>query len=101
MARVGARGTPKPQPNPSHYQKLFKKLEDIGIVPIFFDTVYFNPKTSTYETGNFKKGMASIEGTTIRNSLANNIYVEDWLMRKLIQTELHKITQPGETMFIE
>jgi pyruvate kinase len=63
-------------------RELFESLGDIGITPVFFDTVYFSEADgATIESPNKSDGLHEISGTQIRTLLANNQEVPAWCMR--------------------
>ena len=81
--------------------KLFECLGDLGIKPLFFPSIGFNPKTDTYEALNIKSGCLPIDGTSIRDALREDIKVEDWKMREIVQEALVELRSTGEAMFVE
>ncbi len=82
---------------------LFESLGDIGISPVFFDTVYYSPKlektveSSQPDEGDFK----SISGTMIRDLLDSQKPVPDWCMREAISEWLLEKQSSGDALFIE
>ena len=63
-------------------RELFEKLGDIGITPVFFDTIYFSDaEGDTVEQANPDDGVREISGTQIRQLLAGNQSIPAWCMR--------------------
>tara|TARA_Y100000588_G_scaffold274399_1_gene290403 strand:+ start:1610 stop:3724 length:2115 start_codon:yes stop_codon:yes gene_type:complete len=82
-------------------QELFNKVGDIGIEPIFFPAIGYNPKLDIYQELEGNTDCREIDGTRIRAALGLGERVEDWMMRDRVQESLLEITQDGESMFIE
>jgi ATP sulfurylase len=87
---------------PNDNRDLFESLGDIGITPIFFDTVYYSQKLErTIETREQnKEDHQSISGTMIRELLEKNQPVPDWCMRPAISEWLLERQSAGESLLI-
>ncbi len=73
---------------------------DIGIEPVFFDTVGHNPETGEYEVDRGQP-LQRISGTQVRESLREGSYLPDWFMRDLAQEVLMGELQSGRQLFYE
>ena len=84
-------------------RELFEKLGDIGIAPIFFDTVYYSTKQGkTVESSSANEDdFQSISGTMIRNLLEKNQPVPSWCMREEIANWLLEMHQSGKPLFVD
>lgn len=78
---------------------LFKKLGDIGIVPIFFDTVGFNPKTEQYEESKEGIKLESISGTEVRRKFREGSDIPSWLIHEDVQTVIRGYLKNGIMVF--
>ena len=83
---------------PTDVETLFDKLGDIGIEPVFFDEVVFDPKENCYrEVGpaQDKSGLSRISGTAIRNHIVNGESPPEWMMRPEVSQALLGIISEG------
>lgn len=86
---------------PHQNRELFDKLGDIGIAPVFFDSVHFSDQMEdTIESATLGDGRA-ISGTAVRDLLAQGQVVPDWCMRTDISTWLLEMQGSGQPLFIE
>jgi len=82
----------------SEYRKIFDKLSDLGIIPVFFDAIGFNPKSKQYEK--LKQGETmTISGSQVRGALLKNEPLPEWFMRDMIQTMLKAAIKSGQPVF--
>jgi ATP sulfurylase len=67
-------------------KKLFNNIGDIGIVPIFFDEVYYCKKCGKYveHCAHGSKDACRISGSEVRDKIINGEKIPDWLMRNSI-----------------
>jgi len=79
---------------------LFDSLGDIGIKPVFFETVGYNSLTGKYEVDRGQQ-LSMISGSEVRNSLRDKKRLPDWFMRDLVQEVLLEEMQSGKPMFYE
>lgn len=63
-------------------------IGDIGIVPIYFEPVGYNPMTGVYEAGSDASNLKMISGTEFREALVKGERVPDWFVRDEIQNAL-------------
>jgi pyruvate kinase len=70
-------------------RELFKNLGDLGITPVFFDTIGYNPETQKYFESKSAKTMA-MSDQTIQAALAKNETLPDWILREAVQEMLQK-----------
>jgi pyruvate kinase len=93
---AGADGVHRPDSN----RELFDSLGDIGITPVFFDTVYFSDTDgATVESQNHTAGLREISGTRIRDMLANRESVPPWCMRDELSDWLVDEQDAGAKLF--
>jgi len=81
-------------------RELFDSLGDIGIKPVFFDTVGYNSKTERYEVDQ-GQSLKMISGTRVRETLKANKNLPDWFMRDLVQEVLLAEVRRGNPIFFE
>jgi len=84
-------------------RELFDSLGDIGITPVFFNTVHYSKKREqTVESQEpNEKDYLSISGTMIRELLDKQRPVPDWCMRNAISSWLLEKKNAGDDLFIE
>lgn len=80
--------------------RLFEELGDLGIEPIFFDTVGYNPTTDAYDPAG-GKDVLSISGSQILETLKSRTPVADWIMRDIVQDVLHAEIAAGRPILYE
>lgn len=80
------------------YKRIFDAVGDIGILPVFFDAVGFNPQKHRYEV-NSEQALESISGTEAREVLKKGGSLPDWYMRDLIQNRIRRDLQAGIPTF--
>ncbi len=87
---------------PNANRDLFDSLGDIGIAPVFFDTVYYSKGAgATLETCDpDKNDCQSISGTMIRDLLTKNQPVPEWCMREDISNWLLERKNAGHSLFV-
>ena len=70
-------------------RRLFDELGDIGITPVFFDTVGYNPDTRAYDVNaSSDTATKTISGTRLRDAIRAGERVPDWFMRDIVQDVL-------------
>jgi pyruvate kinase len=79
---------------------LFEAIGDIGIQPVFFETVGYNSETGEYEVDQGQPLMM-ISGTEVRKALRAGKRLPDWFMRDLVQEVLLTEMRDGKPMFYE
>ncbi len=79
---------------------LFETVGDIGIKPVFFDTIGYNPASREYEVDR-GQGVTMISGTQVRESLRRGDGLPDWFMRDLVQEVLRSELESGRPLFNE
>jgi ATP sulfurylase len=79
---------------------LFEKVGEIGISPVFFETVGYNAGTGVYEMDR-GQALAKISGTQVRDSLRNGEFLPDWFMRDIAQEVLFEEVRQGRPLFYE
>jgi ATP sulfurylase len=82
-------------------RELFEFLGDIGIAPVFFDTVYFSEADdATIESPEQSDGLRELSGTRIRALLASNQDVPAWCMRNELSGWLTNEYSAGSPLFV-
>jgi len=81
-------------------RKIFESLGDIGIEPVFFETVGFNNETGKYEVDHGQP-LKMLSGTEVRETLRSGRHLPDWFMRDLIQEVLLTEMVNGKPLFYE
>lgn len=84
-------------------RELFESLGDMGISPVFFDTVYYSvDKGKTVESAEEPQDECkSISGTMIRDLLTKQQAVPSWCMREEISEWLLKKQSDGSQLFVK
>jgi ATP sulfurylase len=81
-------------------RELFDSLGDIGVKPVFFETVGYNSETDRYEVDQGQP-LRIISGTKVRETLRANKNLPDWFMRDLVQEVLLAEMRRGNPIFCE
>ncbi|MEZ4711205.1 MAG: pyruvate kinase [Caldilineaceae bacterium] len=81
-------------------RQLFDELSDIGVKPVFFDTLGYNNQTGRYETDRGQP-LSMISGTEVRQTLREGKHLPDWFMRDLVQEVLLTEMRNGAPLFYE
>lgn len=81
-------------------RELFDSLGDVGVKPVFFDTVGYNSKTAQYEVDRGQQ-LQMISGTEVRQALREEKKLPDWFMRDLVQEVLSAELRSGRPLFYE
>jgi len=81
-------------------RELFDSLGDMGIQPVFFETVGYNSKSGKYEVDQGQP-LTLISGTEVRETLRADKPLPDWFMRDLIQDVLLAEMRSGKSLFYE
>lgn len=79
-------------------RELFKNLGDLGITPIFFDAIGYNPETQKYFESKSAKTMA-MSDKAIQSALAKNETLPDWILREAVQEMLQKEITENRPVF--
>jgi len=82
-------------------QRLFEALPDLGVVPVFFDAIGYDPATGRY--GEIRDGNdhRSISGTEARDCLSRGERLPEWFMRDVVQDVLRQEIVAGNAVFYE
>jgi ATP sulfurylase len=81
-------------------RELLESLGDIGIKPVFFETVGYNNETGRYEVDRGQP-LKLISGTEVRDTLRADKSLPDWFMRDLVQEVLRAEMRSGKPIFQE
>jgi len=79
-------------------RELFKSLGDIGVTPIFFDPIEYNPDTQKYFESKSAKTTA-MSDAAIQSALANKETLPDWILRDAVQEMLQKEISENRAIF--
>jgi ATP sulfurylase len=85
---------------PDANQRLFDRLGDIGIAPVFFEDIGYNAETSTYEPLSSWGTVEPISGTKLRQALTRRERLPEWFVRPEIQELLLSKLDHGEEIFV-
>jgi len=80
-------------------RKLFDKLGDIGIEPVFFDAIGYHPQHKRYEPVDLDGAVKSISGTEIREAIRSNQALPEWIIRRPILDYLQSSLEKGKEIF--
>ncbi len=81
-------------------RRLFESLGDLGVQPVFFDAVGYNPKAHRYEVDR-DHSLVMISGTEVRETLRAGKHLPDWFMRDIVQDILLRQIRSGAQVFYE
>jgi pyruvate kinase len=81
-------------------RELFDSLGEIGIKPVFFETVGYNNGAGRYEVDQGQPLMM-ISGSEVRETLRAGKSLPDWFMRDLVQEALLAEMESGKPLFYE
>ena len=84
-------------------QRIFEKLGDIGIIPLFFNEIYFCKvcQKTTDKCPHSLRSRMKISGTNIRKYLLEGKDVPSYLMRKEISKELQRMFKKSPRSLFE
>ena len=80
---------------------LFRNLGNIGIEPVFFQSVYFDNKSGQYEEIENPQNKNQISGTEARQSIMDKKKLPSWFMRESVQDMLLSELELGNSIFQE
>jgi len=88
---------------PNQNKELFDSLGDIGIAPVFFDTVYYSEEQDEMieSEQQDEKHMRAISGTMIRDLLNESQPVPPWCMREEVSDWLVEMRKTEQPLFVE
>ena len=69
-------------------RRMFDSLPDLGILPVFFDAVGYDPEKGEYVEGRQGNHITPISGTVARQKLENGERLPEWYMRDMVQDVL-------------
>lgn len=84
---------------PSDSIRLFEKLPDIEIEPVFFDTIYYDLNADTLREGDPGDSGLLISGTQVRDAICKGVHVPDWMMWMPLQDLLLNERAAGHEVF--
>jgi len=80
---------------------LFDSLGGIGIAPVFFEAIGFDPTSKRYVALDATETLEPISGTAMRAALRAGRVLPDWFMRDIIQDMLRAEITAGQSVFSE
>ncbi len=80
---------------------IFDGLGDIGIEPIFFDTIGYNASSETYGTAEGNTQQLHISGTEARKAIQSGDRLPLWFMHEQVQDHLKALVEKNEPVFYE
>lgn len=84
---------------PGSNKKLFDDLGDLGITPVFFDAVGYDPVKGEYSSSSEGRELTHISGTQVRAALQNKEPLPDWFIRSEVQDMLIDALSQGKEVF--
>jgi pyruvate kinase len=81
-------------------REFFKSLGDLGITPIFFDAIEYNPDTQKYFESKSAKTTA-MSDQAIQAALLNKEALPEWIMRDAVQEMLRKEIGESRPVFYD
>jgi ATP sulfurylase len=82
------------------YRELFDSLGDIGVKPVYFESVGFNSVTDSYEAYR-GQALRTLSETEVCKALREERHLPDCFMRDLVQEVLQDMMRTGNRMFHE
>ena len=86
---------------PDAGRRLFDKIGDINIQPIFFDQVVWDDAAKTYSETREPHDDGAISGTEVRRALNEGRQLPDWLIRAEVQSLLRASLAAGNEIFVQ
>jgi pyruvate kinase len=80
-------------------QVFFDKVGDIGIIPLFFDSIGYDLKTKQYLPASNTQTLQQISGTEARNCIIRGERLPEWFMHNIVQDMLFDEQNQGNTLF--
>jgi ATP sulfurylase len=80
-------------------QKIFDELGDIGVTPLFFGNIGYNPQSECFEEVHGGDHVEQISGTLVRKTLNAGERLPGWVMRDEIQDMLLAEITAGRALF--
>ena len=82
------------------HRELFESLGDIGVKPVYFESVGFNSVTGNYEAYRGQE-LRTLSETEVCETLREEKHLPDWFMHDLVQEVLLDMMSTGNRMFHE
>ena len=82
-------------------QKMFETLGDIGVTPVFFNSIGYNPATGQYQEEESGVDLKSISGSQAREKLRSSQRLPDWFIRDIVQDMIMEDLANGKSLFHE
>jgi|TARA_Y100000294_G_scaffold1459_2_gene1820 ATP sulfurylase len=81
--------------------RVFDDLGDIGITPVFFDVIGYDPDKECYTALSGGGSHLTINGTEVRESIRRGERLPDWFMRDFVQNMLFDEIAAGQPVFYQ
>jgi ATP sulfurylase len=81
-------------------KELFEELGDVGVEPVFFDMLGYDPVSRSYRPEG-SPGLVSISGSDARETLRRQEELPEWYMNDLVQEALRRSISGGERVFCD
>jgi ATP sulfurylase len=83
-----------------HTRELFEELHDVGVQPVFFDMLGYDPTSGSYQADG-SGDLVTISGSEARDAIRKQAELPEWYMHDLVQEELRDSIAKGEPVFCE
>ncbi len=80
-------------------RSLFEELGDIGVTPVFFEPIGYDPANDSYDRLGRKGVLEPISGTQMRESLRAGKALPEWFVRGAVQKMLRAELDAGRPVF--
>lgn len=87
--------------SPDANRQMFDSIPELGIEPIFFDTVGYDPDKGEYVEGGNEKHLSPISGTVARKTLKRGERLPEWFMRDIVQDVILEEIAAERAVFYE
>lgn len=81
-------------------RQLFEKMDDLGIEPVFFETLGYDPAERAIAPQS-SPNVLPISGRLMRNALQSGERLPEWFMRSIIQDSMRAELAAGRPVFAE
>lgn len=81
-------------------RELFDELGDVGVQPVFFDPLGYDPESKSYRAEG-SPGLVNISGSEARELLRRQEELPEWYMHDVLQEALRAEIANGERVFCE
>ena len=86
--------------DPGANRRMFDRLGDLDVEPVFFGNVGYNSQTGRYEVANGQP-LRNLTGTEVREALRTGKHVPEWFMRDIVSEFLQNEIARGHDVFYD